>query len=170
MRLVFPALFAVAALAHAESGADAWLRYAPPTQKPAGVPAVVSVLGDGEVEASARAEIIRGMRGMTDRILRAETGLPKESAIVIGTFEEFKKSAPQLHVDATLGEDSFWLKTVTAGTVKYTVIAGPNARGALYGTFALLRKIALSEPVAALDEKQTPYAPVRWVNEWANLD
>ncbi len=24
--------------------------------------------------------------------------------------------------------------------------------------------------MAALDEKQTPYAPVRWVNEWANLD
>ncbi len=145
MRLVFPALFAVAALAHAESGADAWLRYAPPTQKPVGLPAVVSILGDGEVEANARAEIIRGMRGMTDRILRAETGLPKEGAIVIGTFEEFKKAAPQLHVDAAMTEDSFWLKTVTAGTVKYTVIAGPNARGALYGAFALLRKIALSE-------------------------
>ena len=40
----------------------------------------------------------------------------------------------------------------------------------LYGAFALLRKIAIGEPVADLDEKQTPYAPVRWVNQWDNLD
>ena len=40
----------------------------------------------------------------------------------------------------------------------------------LYGTFAFLRKIALGESVAKLDEKQSPYAPVRWVNEWNNLD
>ena len=40
----------------------------------------------------------------------------------------------------------------------------------LYGAFALLRKIALGEPIDALDEKQAPYAPIRWVNQWDNLD
>src|SRR6185312_903552 len=45
-----------------------------------------------------------------------------------------------------------------------------NDHGVLYGTFALLRKIALGEPIRDLDETQTPYAPVRWVNQWDNLN
>ena len=49
------------------------------------------------------------------------------------------------------------------------VISG-NGRGVLYGVFALLRRIALGQPVAALDEHDAPYAPVRWVNHWDNLD
>jgi alpha-glucuronidase len=49
-------------------------------------------------------------------------------------------------------------------------VVGRNARGVLYGAFALLRKIALGEPVTPLDETRNPYAPVRWVNEWNNLD
>ena len=52
----------------------------------------------------------------------------------------------------------------------YTVITAANDRGVLYGAFALLRKIALGESIAELDEKQAPYAPVRWVNQWDNLD
>src|SRR5207244_1173624 len=32
------------------------------------------------------------------------------------------------------------------------------------------RKISLKEPIENLDEKQSPYAPVRWVNHWDNLD
>ena len=40
----------------------------------------------------------------------------------------------------------------------------------LYGAFALLRKIAVGDSIARLNEKQTPYAPVRWVNQWDNLD
>ena len=115
MKLAITCSLLAAALLHAESGAEAWLRYAPLAQKPAGLPAVVSVLGDSELESSARAETIRGLRGMTDRILRAETGVPGESAIVIGTFDELKKSAPQWKLDASLPEDSFWLKTMTGG-------------------------------------------------------
>ena len=33
-----------------------------------------------------------------------------------------------------------------------------------------LRKISLGESLAALNEKQTPYARLRWVNQWDNLD
>ena len=36
--------------------------------------------------------------------------------------------------------------------------------------FALLRKIALHEPVDDIDLREAPYAPVRWVNQWDNLD
>ncbi len=50
------------------------------------------------------------------------------------------------------------------------IVAGASERGVLYGTFALLRKIAMGETIANLDDAESPYAPVRWVNEWDNLD
>ena len=30
--------------------------------------------------------------------------------------------------------------------------------------------MALGNSMAALDEQESPYAPVRWTNEWNNLD
>jgi alpha-glucuronidase len=50
------------------------------------------------------------------------------------------------------------------------VIAGGDARGALYGAFAWLRRVSAGEQLQSLDAREVPYAPVRWVNEWANLD
>src|SRR5260221_8332 len=77
-----------------------------------------------------------------------------------------------LHVGlkADLAPDAFWLKTAAKNGIHYTVVTASNDRGVLYGTFALLRKIALGESIANLDEKQTPRVAARWVNEWNNLD
>ena len=50
------------------------------------------------------------------------------------------------------------------------VITGATDRAVLYGAFALLRKIAEGESISALNEVQQPSAPVRWVNQWDNLD
>jgi alpha-glucuronidase len=136
---------------HAETGRDAWLRYAP-LDKPPALPAVVVVNGDSPVLMSARDELIRGVRGMTGRTLRIESGTPNEPAIVIGT--------------GNLAPDAYTLK-ISGGN---TLITGGGDRGALYGTFAYLRKIALGEPLGELNETQTPRVPVRWVNEWNNLD
>jgi alpha-glucuronidase len=135
---------AVAAL-HAETGAQAWLRYAP-LDKPPALPAVVVTQGDSPVLLSARDELIRGIRGMTGKTLRIESGSPKEPAITIRT--------------GNLPPDAFRLEPTT--------ITGGNDTGALYGVFAYLRKIATGEPITA--ETQAPRVPTRWVNEWNNLD
>ena len=45
-----------------------------------------------------------------------------------------------------------------------------NDRGVLYGTFALLRKIALHQDLTHIDEQSNPFASIRWTNEWNNLD
>jgi alpha-glucuronidase len=50
------------------------------------------------------------------------------------------------------------------------VIAASDDRGVLYGVFAFLRRIAAGESVAAMNDRQTPYSPVRWVNQWDRLD
>jgi alpha-glucuronidase len=166
-------LLATAASLRAETGYDAWLRYAPldavhTAEYHRVLPAVVVMLGDSAVSESARNELVRGIRGMLGRTLREESSLPAESAIVLGTLDEFRARAPQFHLDATLKPDAYWLKTLSLDGAHYTVITGENDRGVLYGVFGLLRKIALGNSVMNLDEKHTPYAPVRWVNQWDN--
>ena len=165
----------VAAALHAETGYDAWLRYAPLEgvaldQFRQAVPAVVSVLDQTPVATTARAEIVRGMKGMLGRTLREESALPRENAILIGTVSEIRRAAPGLIPDVALPTDAFWLKSATHGSQHFIVIAASGDRGLLYGAFALLRKVAFGETVAVLDQRETPYAAVRWVNHWDRLD
>lgn len=154
---------AMAALIRAETGREAWLRYRP-APGAAALPAVLVVFGDSPVMASAREEMLRGVRGMAGRTLRLEAAIPKENAIVLGTLADLHPRLPQLA--ANLKEDAFLLKTVGSSVV----VTAANDRGVLYGAFALLRKIALGESIGHLNEQQTPRAAIRWVNQWDNLD
>ncbi|HET7840621.1 MAG TPA: alpha-glucuronidase family glycosyl hydrolase, partial [Terriglobia bacterium] len=155
-----------------------WLRYAPLDATSASqfrrtVPAVVASFGVSPQIQSAKSEMIRGMHGMLGRTLRDfafRDRLPAERAIVLGTLAGLRRAAPQLRLKASLAPDAFWLKTLNVNGTTYTVITAANDRGVLYGAFAFLRKIVLGKPVSNLDEKETPYAPVRWVNQWDNLD
>ena len=160
---------------HAETGRAAWLRYAAVGDASARqyretLPAVVVTLGNAAPLESARRELLLGIRGMVGRTLRVESRVPGESAIVLGTLGAIRQAFPQLDAAANLEPDGYWLRTLRAGAARYTVVTAANDRGVLYGTFALLRKIALGEPVGDLDEKQSPYAPIRWINQWDNLD
>ena len=82
-------VWASLSLLHAETGQEAWLRYAPlkdaARSKYASLPASVVVLGDSPVLNKAQEELIRGIRGMLGRTLRAERESVKERAIVLGT-------------------------------------------------------------------------------------
>jgi alpha-glucuronidase len=159
----------------AETGYDAWLRYAsigaaPVRERYATLPAHAVALGDSVVIRTAQAELIRGVRGMLGRTLRAEVDLPRESAIVLGTFDVIKAAVPTAGLPTGLPEDGFWLKAVAVNGFPCLLITAPNDRGVLYGVFALLSKVARGETVTGLNEVQQPYAPIRWVNQWDNLD
>ena len=159
----------------AETGYDAWLRYAPTDdaarrQRYDALPAVVVALGDSVLIRSAQQELVGGVRGMLGRTLRVEAQLPQENAIVLGTLSAIQEKASKLAVATEPEQDGYWLKTVASGRFRYWVITGSSDRGVLYGTFALLRKIGLEASIAELDEKQVPYAPIRWVNQWDNLN
>jgi len=103
---------------------------------------VITVVGKSALLDSARLELARGFR------------TPKAQAIVLGGLA------------SNLKADGYSLKTADGKIV----ITGADDRGVLYGAFALLRKVALGESVAALDEKSEPRVAVRWVNHWDNLD
>jgi alpha-glucuronidase len=159
---------------YAETGLNAWLRY-PALDAVAArqllpvLPAVLVAPGGSPLVHSAGQEMIRGIRGLAGRTLRIERQPGGENTVVLGTLDSIRGFFPRLALPE-LGPDAYWLKTVAAGGARHMVVAAATDRGVLYGAFALLRKISLGEPVDNLDEKQSPYAPVRWVNQWDNLD
>ena len=107
---------------------------------------------------------------MLGRTLRIESQMPKEAAIVLGTLDEMKRLALLFPAPGPLEPDGFSLRSVKIDGVTYLVVAAANERGVLYGAFSLLRKISLGESLAVMDETQSPYARLRWVNQWDNLD
>ena len=161
--------------ARAETGAEAWLRYAPleelAAQTYSNLPGTVVVLGDSPVLHSAKTELLRGVRGMLGRSLREVRSLPQESAIVIGTLSALRGGFPNFLASAELlKDDGFQLSTEKFHGVDYLIVAATTERGVLYGVFALLSKIAREESVSVLHETQQPSAPIRWVDQWDNLD
>src|ERR1700730_17065991 len=170
--VLFEAAYAYPSLA--ESSHDAWLRYAPIGQiareKYASLPAAVVVLGDSPALGTAQGEFILGVKGMLGKTLRAEKDLPREKAIVLGTFAALQAVVPSFHLHNPLNEEGFWLTTGKVHVFRCLIVTAMTDRGVLYGVFALLTKIASNAEIASLDEVQQPYARLRWVDQWDNLD
>jgi alpha-glucuronidase len=177
-KFITAVLVAVAPVVAAETGEEAWLRYAAPDAKTAKnyehLPSRAGVLGDSPVLKSAQAELARGISRMLGRTLQVDSrnspSRPTESALILGTLSQMHELAPDLRPAEPLMADGYWLKSTRIREQECLVITAATDRGVLYGVFALLSKIALGENIAALDEIQQPQAPLRWVNQWDNLD
>lgn len=154
---------------------DAWLRYEPVQDASVRalydrLPGTVVTLDDSPVVGAAAGELLRGVRGMLGRTPRVDTKLPAEDAIVLATVASARRALPQLTAPSGLTADGFWLKATAVNGHNVLIVAGDGERGVLYGVFALLRKMTLEERLDSLDVVENPYAPVRWTNEWDNLD
>jgi alpha-glucuronidase len=156
-----------------ETGEAAWLRYAPipnsvALPQYASLPGRIVSFDHSEVAMSAQSELVRGIGGMLGKQLRVETVLvPNQNAFVLGTVTELQPHFSELQAGRITG-DGFWLKTLRRSGHSYVIVAGADERGILYGTFALLSRIARLESVADLDDKESPAAPIRWVDQWDN--
>ncbi len=178
LRAVFVLLLVYAFLgstpARAEDGSAAWLRYAPLDAEAARVytslPASTVLLGNTPVLTTAQSELVRGVKSMLDRTLRVSSDIPLEDAIVIGTLVQLRKIAPDLNPRRSLSGDGYWLTSGRVHGRRCIVILGASDRGALYGVFAFLSRIARHLSVSGLNEVQQPSASVRWANQWDNLD
>jgi alpha-glucuronidase len=158
---------------HAETGAEAWLRYAPLDSQSAEeyqrLPVITVVLGDSIVLRTAQQELSRGIKGMLGRSLEAAPGLPTRKAIVLGTVSELNASGEALSPPAIRG-DGYWLTHRRVHGFECLVVTANSERGVLYGVFGLLSKIARHQDLMAVDEVQEPHAPLRWIDQWDNLD
>ena len=174
LRIALVGLWLSVGSLYAETGREAWLRYAPLTDteqtKYASLPASVVVVGHSEILQTSEQELVRGIRGMLGRTLREEKELPQENAIVLGNLDSVRGVIPGLHSSSEFTADSFWLTTATAHGHEVLIITAPSDRGVLYGVFALLSKIARNQSIAKVNELQQPYAPIRWVDQWDNLN
>jgi alpha-glucuronidase len=172
---VLAAILCVALLsstASAETGEKAWLRYAPLDPQAAkqykDFPSRILLLGDSVVLKTAGQELTSGLQQMLVRTLEP-TSNPKD-AFVLGTLKNVRTLAPSLQPSQPLKADAFWLRATRIRGAPCIVITAINDRGVLYGVFTLLSKIARHEDIASLDDLQQPYAPIRWINQWDNLD
>ncbi|MGH9582204.1 MAG: alpha-glucuronidase family glycosyl hydrolase [Bryobacteraceae bacterium] len=160
---------------HAESGHDAWLRYTPVYDQATRslyekLPGTVVRLDDSPEARSAQQEIIRGVRGMLNRVERATDTPPNGGMILLARADRVKKMYPSLNVPSGLKPDGYWLKSAVRNRHKVLIVAGEDDRGVLYGAFALLRKMRMGERIDTLEETHNPREPVRWVNDWDNLN
>src|SRR5208337_745165 len=133
----------------AETGRDAWLRYArlDPTAsaKYSAVPRLILRVGDSAVLESAEQELTRGLRGMLGGEFHSATALRREPVILLGTLSQVTQLLPDFRPPQSLSPDGYWLvQTKMNGTTGF-IITAPNDRGVLYGVFAFLSKIARAE-------------------------
>jgi alpha-glucuronidase len=159
----------------AETGAEGWLRYAPigdarVIEQYHTLPGSVLSLNDSPIVRSAASELMRGIDGMLGRKLEVESALPDKSAFVLGTVTELQTHFPHWNPGVELRPESYAISSIHKHGHTYWLIAGADARGVLYGTFRLLEMIGEEKDLSSLSVSESPSAPVRWVNQWDNLN
>lgn len=176
-------LLLLGSLVTAENGLDAWLRYAaiPNAADYAdNIPSVVVTLNSTESSPvyTAGVELKQGIKGIIDKDIQLMTSSgpflnsSSSSNIIVATISAYLEAAggatnTNLTIPSNLKNDSFWLST-SSNTV---LILGQNERGALYGAFEYLSLLAQGNlPTVSTSYTRAPNQPIRWINNWDNLD
>lgn len=157
-------------LVAAENGLDGWLRYASlPCNAHCQSKLPANIVALNETKTSpvyvAGTELRDGLKGIYGSDVQITHGSCKKSSVVVGTVEQYQKACGPLHGIPELDEDGFWLST-QSGSAQ---IVGANERGALYGAFEYLSMLAQGN-LSGVAYASNPSAPLRWVNQWDNLD
>ena len=117
---------------------------------------------------AARDELTRGLRGLLDRPVPVGNGAALDGAVVVGTRDSSEIVRRFVPADdlASLGDEGYLIRSVSQGRSTFTVVAGTTELGALYGTFAFLRRIQTGAPVTGLDVSDSPRIANRHLNNW----
>ncbi len=174
--LVLPAIAATAEPADA-----AWLRYTPVKDverlteyREAARRVVIDGKSTAILESVAR-ELARGLTSLLDQPIGVAdaSAEPAPGDIVISVGDAHVAQQVMRAADADvrpLRPEGFILRRMEIDDRHCIVIAAPDDRGALYGAFALLRRMALHDAIAQLDVRDAPSIGLRMVNQWDNLD
>jgi alpha-glucuronidase len=148
-------LFAVLVIiARAETGQNAWLRHHPVSTSPK----TIVKLGDSPEVISASQELALALGA---RITHTLTN----NSVVIGTIDQIKFAS-----FTGLQAGGYCLRTVNTNHQHLSVITATDAPGVLHGAFAWIRHLTLGDNLSQLNETSNPSFPIRWVNQWDNLD
>src|SRR6202789_746134 len=164
-------LLSTAITARAEDGSQGWLRYAPitDTARYAALPNKIIVLGNTPTEQAAASELQRGLPSMLGRpfTISHETE-DSTSAIVLTNLATLSKAFTV--TGDKLPPESYTLGEKAEGSIHRYIILGADPRGELYGAFHLLSLVGTEQPLPTKPTTESPSSPIRWVNQWDNLD
>lgn len=161
--------FATLGLVTGESGLDGWLRYASlpcDAECHSKLPDKIIALNSTKTSPvfTAGSELQNGLKSIYNADIQVTHGPCHNSSLIIGTVAQYQAACGSDGIPE-LEEDGFWLSTQGASTH----IVGANERGAFYGAFEYLSMLAQGN-LSALAYASNPSAPIRWVNQWDNLD
>lgn len=159
--------FTVLGLVAAEDGLNAWLRYARIPRAKCyhnRLPSAIVTLNStkGSPIDTAGQELTQGFSGIFGKELTQ--GSTEDGTITVGTIQAFSDQNEDSETLPELIDDGFFLN-VSHGNV---LILGQNERGALYGTFHYLSLLGQGN-VSDVTLVSNPDAPIRWVNQWDNM-
>lgn len=163
-KLGIAALLLGTAVARAEDGSQAWLRYAPvAAEQYRDLPARIVLAHDAPAERSAAAELQRGLSSMLGRAFTIAPDAGRGGAIVITS------STGQAQAQSYLQQDEFSIDFQHAASGTRLTIRGNSPRAALYGAFRLLEEIGAEKAIPAHQAERAATA-IRWTDEWDNLN
>jgi alpha-glucuronidase len=170
-------LLAAGAGARAEDGYDLWLRYRPiadPVLLKAYRDSItgLAIEGSSPTLRAARAEAVRGLRGLLGAEVPLVTAATRHGLLVAGT-----PSRSSLVAGADVGEDlgrtgqeGYVIRSTRVSGKRATVITANSDVGVLYGVFHLLRLLQAHQPIEGLSIVEAPRVRLRVLNHWDNLD
>jgi alpha-glucuronidase len=171
MRLLATLLPVWVGLALAEDGSRGWLRYAPINiegYNTLEVPSTIVALNSTKTSPvfTAGQELQKGINSILAKNVKVlATGHSNTSAIIVGTIDAYTAVYGNITDTESLEDDGFLLHSAS----DKVVILGRNERGALYGAFEYLSQLARNNITAGV-QVSNPQAPIRWTNEWDNMD
>lgn len=113
---------------------------------------------------TAGQELQKGLQGIFAKQVRVSCQITTGPSVVVGSLAQYTNAKGAANVPS-LEEDGYWLR-IAEDSVQ---IVGQNERGALYGAFEYLSTLAQGN-FSDVVKVSNPSAPVRWTNEWDNLD
>src|SRR6266403_1849806 len=157
--------------AHAEDGSQGWLRYAPITAAAnyATLPSQIVVLGNTPTDQAAVEELQRGLTSMLGRAFTISHQTEDNTNATVLTNHATRNKAFAITGDK-LPPESFTLGEKNEDRTHRFIILGADPRGELYGAFHLLDLVASNQPLPTKPTTESPSSPIRWVNQWDNLD
>ncbi|KAH8895774.1 alpha-glucuronidase [Thozetella sp. PMI_491] len=154
----------------AENGINAWLRYARipnAADHHASIPSTITVLNSSVSSPvyTAGQELLSGISGILGKALTVTNRTSScAGGIVVGTVDAYSSQGGNIDGIPDLVRDGFYLRS----SPNRVLILGQNERGALYGAFDYLSRLAQGN-LSSTSYASNPDVPVRWVNQWDNL-
>ncbi|XRD91058.1 alpha-glucuronidase [Dyella nitratireducens] len=160
--------------AHAEDGYELWLRYHPLAAQQAQYDRsrASQLVADAATptRAAARAELLRGLRGLLGAAPPLSDTVTRSGAIIAGTTASSPLIA-ELHLDTSkLGKEGYVIRSVTLHGHAAIAIVGNDDIGVLYGSFHFLRLLQTGQPLDHLAITEVPRVKLRVLDHWDNLN